>query len=193
MITLITNLSYAIVNGVRLHVSAIAIQPHDPDMPSFGNHENVRVRGFGPDSALEVFDLQLETADPAYELQLAESANIQFIGQNDDGSAADPKPLFTGGIISFADGTQIQLVKESHDERPIDFATYPGASDHFEQLWDALKVKSAEYWAAPAMPVPQWIPVEDVQYLRAQGEDLFRRLNATTIAAVQGVRSGVMG
>lgn len=160
---LITNLSYASVNCVRMHVSAVLIEPHNERMPSFSNDKCVRVRGFGPDAAWPVFDIRLNTDDPTFELQGMESRDL-FIGENEDGTSKDPKPLFTGGILTFKDDMQVVLHKGSFDSRGIDFSEHEvDGGDGYDDMWKILQAKCAEYWDSPNMPLLQYVPASRVR------------------------------
>lgn len=188
MFTLITNLSYVFVNGIRTNCDALVIVPPKDGSDSFIDAKTVHLRGFGPDAAWPVFDMHLQTADPSFELEGMESS-ILFIGDDENGESKDPKPLFTGGKLTFTDGTQLQLVKQLFNTEAIDFEQIE--TDDYETLWHTLAVKAAKYTGSPAMPILQHLPVADVQWLHSRGRDMVRQLSAITGQNVQQLKAAM--
>lgn len=174
MPTLITNLSYVSINGVRTHTNALVI---DTQQPIFGNDKPcVKVRGFASSASDETFDLSLATGNPSYELIPAQGGPL-FIGENEDGSSKEPKPLFQGGVLRLAGGTELSLMKATFDQRPIDVIdNVPGAEDGYETLWPLLAVKVAEYTDTPAGPLSVYLKSDDLRWVREGGEERYRQL-----------------
>lgn len=143
---LITNLSYVMVGPVRAHCHALLLS-EGKDV--FGGDVRRRMRGFGTDPALEIFDMNIPSID--FTSSPAQSGHV-FIGQDDI-----PKPLFSGGIFRFGgeDGIEVQLIKEIA-EAEFDIQRFEGTQSERPVLrvWAVLPVKVEQYWNAPYMLVP---------------------------------------
>lgn len=144
--TLITNLDYVVIGGVRTYTHALVVVRVDdiinPDEPQ------CQLRGFGTDPALPTFDTVIPTDE--FELVAAQS-NAIFVGGD-----GEPRPLFGGAVMRIAGAPEVQLVAASGSRQPIDVHRFPEDTP-VDAVWDMLGRKVAAYWTAPNMPLPQWV------------------------------------
>jgi hypothetical protein len=136
--TLITNLQFVTVRGVRTFCHALLVTENDKGL--FG--PSYTVRGFGTEGAWPVFDIRIAKEDLPFALAEAHSADKLWL--KEDGTA---QPLVSGAILSFKSGLDLQLVTAT-DEKPIDVTHYT----EIIEVWQAVWRKTAEYWHMPNMP-----------------------------------------
>lgn len=144
---LITNISNATITGgiadvygstdVHLHVSAIVLMC---DPRPVRREAPCRIRLFGTDASLPITEFAATTIEH-------EISPIPF-----------PVP---GAIqISYAlrvDRWTLKLRTESEDGAPPEITAYPDGTV-FDELWQDLRAKVAKHWAAPNMPLLEWVP-----------------------------------
>lgn len=144
--TLITNLDYVVIGGVRTYTHALLVERGDslfsPDEPQY------KLRGFGTDPALPTFDTVIPTDE--FELVAAQSSAV-FVGGD-----GEPRPLFGGAIMRIAGVLEVQLIAANGSRQPIDVHRFPEDAG-VDAVWDMLGRKVAEHWHAPNMPLPQWV------------------------------------
>lgn len=152
--TLITNIHFATINAMRLEIAALLVQeqPHGMNRKV----QRYQLRGFGPDPAWPIFDLDLKS--PKFERASARSQH-SIIGADDT-----LRPLSTGEILTFEDGPEVQLVMPHRSEEPLDVEVFEG--DNYGALWAVLTTKTARYWKAPNMPTLAWLPTQSVRFSR---------------------------
>lgn len=131
--TLLTNLRFITLNGVRTFCHALLITQDDNPVISFGG-SNYSIRGFGTEAAWPVFDMALAKEDLPYSLTTAASDNVLVIAH--DGST---KLLRTGTIMTFKSGLSLVLESDAAS-KPID-VTYE--EDDISEVWRMLWVKTA--------------------------------------------------
>jgi hypothetical protein len=165
--TLITNLDYVSVNGLRTNCSALLLEETDHSTNGLFNSMHGasgtirrQIRGFGPDGAWPVFDLDV----PSLEFAAEGVATNHVLMMSSDGERV--KPLMSGARLQFKDGPEILLWAEN-DEYPIAVEVYP-AGISITEVWPDVVRNAARYWKAPNMPLLQWVPAESVRtHLRA--------------------------
>jgi hypothetical protein len=140
--TLLTNLQFVTLNGVRTFCRALLITQDDNPVLAFAGADYT-IRGFGTEAAWPVFDVRFRKEDLPYTLAAGMSDNLLFMTQ--DGAV---KPLITGAVMEFKSG--LVLVLEADDaDRPID-VTYE--AEDIGKVWRTMWEKTAAYWKAPRMP-----------------------------------------
>lgn len=144
--TLITNLDYVVIGGVRTYTHALLVERGDslfnPDEPQY------KLRGFGTDPALPTFDAVIPTDE--FELVAAQS-NAIFVGGD-----GEPRPLFGGAIMRIVGVPEIQLIAAGGSRQPIDVHHF-SEDTYVDAVWELLSRKVAEHWSAPNMPLLQWV------------------------------------
>jgi hypothetical protein len=144
---LITNIDNVTLTGsvpdgfgstdIHLHASAIVLTRDDrPVRPEAA----CRIRVFGPDAAWPITQLSATTID--HEIS--------------------PIPSIVPGAIQISyklivDRWNLQLVTETHDGTPPEVTPYP-AGTPIGDVWRDLRIKTAEHWSGPNMPLLQWVP-----------------------------------
>lgn len=152
-LTLITNVDFVEVNGVRCDAHAVLIEPPYEATPSFGP-PRVRVRGFGVDGAQPVFTVRLDTDDPAFEIVDAQDPSKIIIGDS-----GDARPLFSGGLLRIGG---ITMFLQAHDhEQEISVDEF--SQDEITSVWEVLPGRIAKFWRAPNMPTLRWVPAVEVR------------------------------
>lgn len=145
--TLITNLDYVVIGGVRTRTHALLVSRTEGlfarEQPEF------KLRGFSTDPSLPTFDAWLQTDE--YELVDAVDRSAVFVGGN-----GKPEPLFSGAIMIIAGGPNAQLIRGANSNRAIDVHRFPDGTNNTE-VWPMLEEKVAEYWTQDCcMPVANW-------------------------------------
>lgn len=158
-VVLFTNLQYVSVGKVRTHCQAMIVEQTETILNP--NEVRYRVRGFGPDPAWPVFDLDVDSF--AFKLDGAASDKY-FMMVNDEGP---PKPLFSGHIMTFPDGTKIEMVLADNSQK-IRIDVFEGA-DCYQDVWRLLYAAPAKYARAPYIPVLQWVSREARAEMRYRG------------------------
>lgn len=147
-ITLLTNISFAQQDNLRLECHALLIEPQV--LTPFGGYH--RLRGFGTSGSAPVFTQWL--TDIAFIIAPAESKNAIVIGD-----AGNAKPLFYGSSLRI-DGKEYFLQIEDNnfplDEMDVTELDYP-------DIWNTLSQKVELYWQAPNMPRTSWGPPRRVK------------------------------
>ena len=149
--TLITNLEFVVVNGVRTHTHALLVE-EGPSM--FGGGADRRIRGFGMDPAWPVFDIMgLPSID--FELTDASGGPLFISDSNPEG-----RPLYSGAIMQMAaGGPKIDLIVQDH-EQALDIKRFEGryGDSIITKVWDHLSATVGRFWRAPNMPRLAWGP-----------------------------------
>ena len=146
--TLITNLEWAVVNGIRTFTHALLVSDHEGAFDK--NTRRRQLRGFGTDPAWPVFDLDIPST--SYTLSDARSGNVMILSGNDP----KPRPLCSGAIMQIESGPRVDLLV-SDQRRPLDVRTFPREVT-IRDVWDVLPGLVRSYWTAPNMPTLQWGP-----------------------------------
>lgn len=156
---LITNLAYVTINGgtpdsygstdVHLHASAIVLARDDHSPQPRGGRCQIRI--FGPDAAWPITDLTAATID--HEISPIQS------------EVPMPGAIQTRFALDVDDGWHLELVTESQDGAPPEVTAYPTGTP-IEDVWQALRAKTAHHWRAPNMPLLQWVPADYARRLR---------------------------
>jgi hypothetical protein len=157
---LITNVAYVTLTGgspdsygstdVHLHASAIVLMRNDHS-PSPRLRGQCQIRLFGPDAAWPITNLTAASID--HEIS--------------------PVPSVVPGAIQIryalcVDGRwHLEIVTESQDGAPPEVTAYPTGTP-IEDVWQALRVKTAAHWRAPNMPLLQWVPADYARRLRKE-------------------------
>lgn len=140
---LFTNLSYVAIDPVRTNSSALLLELATSFVPGTVRY---RARGFGPDSAWPVFDLEI----PSMEYTLTDPQGLhRVIGDGTD------KPLFSCAMLRIKKGPNLLLTIEDH-EQPIDIRVF--YTEDYAPIWATLKDRVARYWRAPYMPYLKYGP-----------------------------------
>ena len=143
--TLITNLEWVTVNGIRTFTHALLVSDHfDKKL------RRLQLRGFHVCPASPVFDLDIPST--AYTLTDAHSSNVMIVSDHEP----ELRPLCSGAIMQMEGGPRVDLVV-SHRKRPLDIRTFEGERSIL-QAWDMLPGLIRSYWTAPNMPTLQWGP-----------------------------------
>lgn len=155
---LITNIDVVTLNGgtpdvygstdMHLHASAIVLT-RDDRAPR--QKAPCRIRLFGPDAAWPVTELLV--------------ASIEH--------TIAPVPSIVPGAIQCrytlsVDRWQLTLSTESKDGAPPDVVVYPDGT-HISDVWQDLRMKVAEHWTGPHMPLLQWVPADYARALPPKG------------------------
>jgi len=148
---LITNLSFAQVNynGQPLRIYCRALLLDATEALFSGEPLMHRIRGFGPDSSLEIFTLWLKCGHLEYEMTEAENNQVVFIGD----SHPEGRPLFRGATVKFKDGVELFLQAED-PEQPLDVVDFT----EYLIAWEALDKKVRRYYRSPNFPVVSYVP-----------------------------------
>lgn len=153
--TLITNLEFVSIGGVRTFTNALLLC----ESPGHFQPEVLdrRIRGFGTDPAWPTFDL-MEVKSLEYTLVDARSSAVVI------GHDGQMRPLCSGAIMQFADGgPEIRLVTCAR-EAPLrfdQFETNPEAPDDHVilRVWEVLPRRVAQFWHPNTyMPRLTWGP-----------------------------------
>lgn len=149
---LVTNIHHVRINDLMLHAHALLIS----DQLDNQKHPHCTLRGFGTDSAWEIFQIHLKSAN--FTRQSAQSSSVMVLGEGDDA----PVPLASGDIFTFADGGPVvQVIKPFRSTQDLDVLELPG--DKIEEVWARLPAKVARYWDAPNIPALTWSPVDRIR------------------------------
>lgn len=162
--TLITNLDYVTVNGIRTFTHALLAERTD----SIFDHDKPqhKLRGFSTDPSLPTFDTVIPTDE--FDLVPAQSGHL-FIGGD-----GEPRPLLGGAIMKIVGAPDVQLIAGVNSREPIDVHRFP-EDTHVDMVWEMLSRKVAEHWTAPNMPLPQWMPSAAVRSMIRTRPQLGRR------------------
>jgi hypothetical protein len=150
--TLLTNVSFVEIHTpivLRLYAHALLIEE---GAISFGDPVD-RLRGFGTDAGLGIFSHHLGPGSLPFKIEggVADQSMI-MLGEKDGEQTATP--IFSGSILTFGDGWSFFL-QTSKSNQPLD--VYANVGD-IEKVWGTLACRVADYWDAPYMPVPEWMP-----------------------------------
>lgn len=151
-LTLITGLEYVVVRDVRTCTHALLVEsaPH----ALLRDQTRHKLRGFGVDAALPVFDIDIPSPD--FELVGAASHNAVFLGE--DGAI----PMMSGAIMRFPDFGEVQLIAWHGGQIKVD--RYESGQFDYSIVWSDLRRRVLESWPANmAIPVPRWIPSDVVR------------------------------
>ena len=142
VVTLITNLDFATINGVRAFAHAIMVD----DDPTDGSSKEfrVRVRGFSTHASLPVFDM------------FVPSATFVKCGGDREGDAE------TQCDLTFEDGPTIHLTKTVMSDRAFLIETF--TNPDITHVFDLLEMRVAQFWNAPNMPVRMYLPADQVRW-----------------------------
>lgn len=145
--TLITNLEWVTINGIRTYTHALLLTD---GAYAFGPSDRRRyqVRGFGTDSAWPVFDLDV----PSIEYTLADARSGAIMLTDDDPAG---RPLISGAIMQIKDGPRADLVV-SDRKAPLQVDQFMCS---ILQVWDVLPMYVRRFWTAPNMPTLHWVRV----------------------------------
>lgn len=137
--TLLTNIRAVGYQGMTVHCSAVLLTEGGIGIfdPAY------TVRGFGTEAAWDNFMLTLRPEAFPYTLTPFEDRSALFIGES-----GVPKPLFTGNVLRFQDGTEFRLYA-AQSSQPIDVHVQHG---DICAVWQILAEKTIQYWDAPYMP-----------------------------------------
>lgn len=148
--TVISNLEYVAISGVRTHSHAIVLL----DMaypPAVGRY---RMLGFGTSTVAQTFDVDL----PSGEFQLADAVDPSIVVSSEDGGV---RPLFRGAILRISGwDPEVHLIADVNSTAPIDVSRVELEALH---LWRFVDRKIAEHWTAPYLPIPITRPTELVR------------------------------
>jgi hypothetical protein len=161
--TLFTNISFIQIEKdktpMRLDCHALLIEEGAIGM--LESTQN-RIRGFGPDPAWPIFKYWLPQGPVTYSLDKKEDKSAMFIGTRKN---AKPRPLFSGSLLTIANGPTFFLQIEDAS-KPLDVFERVG---DIEDVWFQLENRVARYWQAPYMPHSNYGPPwETLQRLNIQ-------------------------
>lgn len=148
---LITNVQYVSLNfeGKTLRLSCKALLLETSEGIFDGEPPRHTVRGFGPDSAWEVFSLDLGCDPLSYQLVDTTGGPVLITDSQPEG-----RPLYTGGVMMFEDGTPLFLQLQN-PEYTFDISDY----DEYDDAWEALGRKARQYYTLPLFPHLHYAPV----------------------------------
>lgn len=142
---LLTNIQDANLNGIRLHCHAVLLE--HPLGLSMERSQEGRIRGFSTSGSAAVFTFDLRCGPFDYEIEEGQSPHI-FIGHE-----GKTRPLFSGFLLTFKDGTLLQLLSP-YDGGPLDVSEY----DEVTEVWKDLPARVMSHWGAPNAPVTLHLP-----------------------------------
>ena len=154
--TLFTNLNYVTIGPVRTNSYALLLC----DGEGLPGRRQCKVRGFGTDPAWPTFDIFVDSIE--YTMHDAQGNLFKL---KDDGSM---EATIVGAILTLKDGPKIEIVSNDRT-RSIDIQTFEGESGVILEVWEALKKKVPEYWAAPNMPTLLWRRADEVRRNGVEG------------------------
>lgn len=142
VVTLITNLDFATINGVRTHARAIVVD----DDPTDGSSKEFRVRVTGhlTHASLLLFDM------------FVPSGTFMKCGEDREGDAA------TECDLTFEGGPTIHLTKTLMSDHGILIETF--TSPDITHVFDMLELRVAQFWNVPNMPVRLFLPADQVRW-----------------------------
>jgi len=151
--TLITNLQFVTLQGVRTHTHALLISRTESfferGTPKF------ELRGFVSNAAMPSFDAVI----PTDEYRLVDAASQHMV----IGGDGEMRPLSSGAIMEIEGFAPVQLVKMTYKPNlPLDVQRLPDGTD-ISRVWTKLEENVARYWQSPNMPVCQYLPAEHVR------------------------------
>jgi hypothetical protein len=146
--TLITNLSFVSLAGMRTFTHALLVE--ETQHPFLREQSRALLRGFGTEASAPTFDVCL----PSYEHEIgAVHGDGRFVVLTDDGI----RPLMSHAIVRFKNGPEVLLSVENQ-AKPLDIQQWAGEAGErtILRVWEALEQKVRAYWTAPNMPIQQW-------------------------------------
>lgn len=145
---LLTNIDYVVVGPVRTMTHALLLEEFH-DFLTGGLRR--RIRGFGPDPAWPVFDME----SPSIEFTLTDAKGRDIFIGND----GEEKPLISGAILQVEGGPRLELWV-SDPKWPIRVDEFEGHSEErpILRVWVVLPLRVASFWNAPNMPNLVWGP-----------------------------------
>jgi hypothetical protein len=150
--TLLTNISYVVRSGLRLHVSAVVIDPYA---------SSTQVRLFGPSPALPICDVAVPNVPyslsehplpehlPKGTVPAWRTYDLQFVKPD------NARKAHTTERIS----AQFEITTNTMEGQPIEVHTFPDGTS-ISQVWDALVPAVIRSWGAPYFPTLVPGPVE---------------------------------
>jgi len=161
--TLLTNVSFIqISEGVRINCYAILIEE---GAISLGDPVD-EIRFFGTEPSAEHGKIWLKEGQLPYTIEQTEDKSFIMLTHDDK-----MKPIFSGSYLILADGTRYYINCEDQD-RPLDVFKIRGNVD---EVWKQLKLKTAEYWIAPYMPLQQYFSADNIRRAYKENPDLCTR------------------
>lgn len=153
--TLITNVQFIQKQNDDLRINCRALLVTEESSGILG--PSWTLRGFGVEACWDVFQLWLDKDRHfPFKFETTESRSAVMLTE------ITVKPLFSGNLLTFKDGTQFFLQADD-SSRPIDVHVQHG---DICGVWDILAQKTALYWHAPFMPYLQYGPPAMVARLR---------------------------
>lgn len=148
--TLITNLEYVWVNGVRTFTHALLVEETEglfEDTPP-----RRQILGFGTEGSAPTFDLDV----PSIQYEIGPIRRGGPILVSDSGNT---QPLFSAAEMRFFKGGPTLRLHVADPERPLDIQSWEGdPGDRVVlRIWEVLPSKVATYWRAPRMPIQQYV------------------------------------
>lgn len=156
---LLTNIHFVQMGSpisVRLHCHALllAVPMELGSTPTASG----QIRGFITDGAMEVFSHLLKCEPNEYETQAANNPNILM------STDAGFKPIFSGHILTFKDGTELSIIAEDR-EVGLGVTEY----DDIREVWADLPLQVLKHWKAPYFPVSSHLSVDRIpNFVRAR-------------------------
>jgi hypothetical protein len=145
--TLFTNIRFAQFQepkmDLRMHISGLLISlSNEKGQLNPGN----TLRGFGTEASNDRFSFWLpDDALPFELIQQTQDERYQMLSGKPGKKTL--KPLFSGGLLKFANGMTLFIQTEKQDY-PIDIFTH----DDITTVWQELFDRAIKYWDAPFMP-----------------------------------------
>lgn len=157
--TVISNLEYVAIGGVRTHTHAIVVR----DVAYPPAEGQYRMLGFGTSTITSTFDVDV----PSGEFQLTDAVSPLIMVDGENGGI---RPLFRGAILRIPGWSQeLHLIADVNSTSPIDVTR---VDLEVSRLWRLVDRKIAEHWSAPYLPIPITRPTEIVRRdLAALDED----------------------
>jgi len=139
--TLLTNIQFIQRVGDDMRLNCHAVLITEGGFGMFG--KSYSLRGFGTEAAWDNFQMWLDK-DKHFPFAFRQHEDHSSVMLTD----GDPKPLFSGNILTFKNGMAFFLQADT-SSKPID--VYEQTGD-ICKVWEVLYRKTAEYWHAPYMP-----------------------------------------
>lgn len=160
--TLLTNISYVVHSGLRLHVSAIVIARDDSGQKPDPRRQQVRM--FGPSSSWPICDVDvpilpysliehpLPAALPEDTVPTWRTYDLRFVKPDDEHES----------LAETLTSTQaFEITTNMMEGQPIAVREFP-ADTPISELWGELVPAVVHSWHAPYFPTLAWNPVEVV-------------------------------
>ena len=149
--TLIANLEYVQIAGIRTHSNALVLcRDHRPlaALPEY----RYRLRGFSSSSREPTFDCEV----PSDEFELADARDPSIVVSSKDREI----PLIHGAVMRIVGWTQeAHLIVSPGSHSPIVVLRFPEGTS-IGTVWHELDRTVLKYWDAPYFPMQTMVPTD---------------------------------